>query len=369
MAAKIVCFIEGESVPASRFRILQFVDELRYRGYDVKVCSTKPTKYLWYPKWCKKFLPIRIVWACFVLAWICLQRLYQIFRYGTGADIVVIQRDLLYRVPVPFLEALLFGIARAKARVVFDVDDAIYLNKDGAYSGVLERKLRFICRNCDLVIVGNGHLEGYFNKISTSLVIPTCIDTLRYLPKSAAAEEASRLPVVGWTGVRTNLSSLTAIIPALDALKREIGFRLVIITDKDAEIPASLRALGAEHIPWNPLREVEDLHSIDIGVMPLIDDEWSKGKCGFKLLQYMATGIPCVASAVGVNPEIVSDGVNGYLARNFHEWSSALRQLILNEQLRRDMGAKGRQTVEERYSVVAWSKTFTAAILGGHSRE
>lgn len=360
---RIAFFIEGDSVPSSRFRVLQYIDVFRQRGYQVTVCATKPNKYLWYPKWVRLVPPLKWLWAICSLLWITVCRIYQIVRFGASADVVVLQRELLYRVPVPYLEALLFWLAPARTRFVFDVDDSVYLTKSGERSKSQDRKLSFICRNCDMIVTGNSFLEEYFRRFAPVAVIPTVVDTNRFerATKSASSDE---LPVVGWTGVKSNLPSLAGIVGALQEVRADYPFRLLVITDGDADLPRELANFGAELVPWSKENELLDLAKLDIGLMPLPDSDWSRGKCGFKLIQYMATGIASIATPIGVNAKIVRDGENGFVARNSHEWSSALRQLLSDRERREVIAAKGRITVVEQFSLEKWTDRFMSAVVG-----
>ena len=172
-----------------------------------------------------------------------------------------------------------------------------------------------------------------------------------------------RLPVIGWTGTHSTIRQLTPLFPLLAQLRETQPFSLLIIADKAPDVMPSF----ATFVPWNKDTEIEDLLHIDVGIMPLYDTDWERGKCGFKALQYMALGIPAVVSAVGVNTDIVQSGVNGFACEampvpNAEGWSSALRALMDSHELRASMGAKARKRVDDFYSVAAWTEKFAAAV-------
>ena len=228
--------------------------------------------------------------------------------------------------------------------MLLEFDDAIYL------TFLHTKKIPRLIRMSKHVIVGNDFLKGYalqFNSHVTS--IPTAVDTDRYKPKKDYRFQGKI--DIGWVGLAYNLPYVQKLEETLQKLKREIGdFRFTVICSKGLEID------GVDIIfkSWSYDDEIEDIRNLDIGIMPLEDDEWAKGKCGLKLLQYMACGVPVVASPVGVNAEIIRDGENGFLAATDKEWLEKLSLLARNEELRRKIGQKGRETVEKHYSLEFW---------------
>lgn len=164
----------------------------------------------------------------------------------------------------------------------------------------------------------------------------------------------SNVPVIGWTGTHSTIKYLDILLPVIRRLEREFTFRFMVIADKDPRL--SLKSY--EFRQWNKDREIEDLLEFNIGVMPLSDDPWAKGKCGFKALQYMALGIPAVVSPVGVNALIVEGGVGGYICNSEESWYGSLKKLLTQEDLRNEMGLKARKKVESFYSVESNKKNF-----------
>jgi len=214
------------------------------------------------------------------------------------------------------------------------------------------------------VIVGNSYLRDYALKFNPNVtVIPTVIDTKRYRPREQY--EFRGKPVIGWVGLAYNLSYLVRLRGALLKLRKEVGdFELRIICSR----PLKMDGVRTSFKRWSYEDEVVDIRGFDIGIMPLPDDEWARGKCGLKLLQYMACGVPVVASPVGVNTEIIRDGKNGFLARNEEEWIKKLSLLLRDEESRRQMGKAGRRTVQTRYSLRLWGPRLAGLYkrLGGN---
>ena len=174
-------------------------------------------------------------------------------------------------------------------------------------------------------------------------MIPTTIDTEKYQLREASM---TSVPVIGWTGSHSTVQHLDTLRGALQKLAQRDNFRLRVIGTPMYQLPG----LDVEAMKWQSATEVDDLKPIDIGVMPLPDDAWSKGKCGAKALQFMAMGIPTICSPVGVNTDIIRDNQNGFLAATEDEWVEKLSSLLRSVELRKRLGSAGRQTVEERYS-------------------
>ena len=194
-------------------------------------------------------------------------------------------------------------------------------------------------------MAGNQYLADYAKKTNQNVtIVPTTIDTEKYQVVEKNSE--NDLITIGWSGSFSTVPHLDTIREVFQELAKKENFRLKVIGTSTYEIPG----VNIEAMAWKSESEVEDLTSIDIGIMPLPDDEWSKGKCGLKALQYMALGIPTICSPVGVNATIIEDGVNGFLASGKDEWIRKIKQLMNSVELRRKFGQAGRKTVEEKYS-------------------
>lgn len=208
-----------------------------------------------------------------------------------------------------------------------------------------------------MVSCGNAFLCAYAQQFNKNVVLnPTTIDTQNLHNRELYHPQLHDLITIGWTGTHSTLKYLEFLQPVIQALEAKFPntFRFVVIANKKPEL--SIASL--EFIRWNKETEISDLLRFDIGVMPLTDDIWAKGKCGFKALQYMALGIPSVISPVGVNTEIIEHGKNGLLASSPQKWIAALEQLITNKKLRDELGKKGREKVVTEFSVQSNSQNF-----------
>ena len=261
-------------------------------------------------------------------------------------DAIFLHRELLPIGP-PMLERWL---AQIGIPIIYDFDDAIFFpdvsdaNRKFAWlkwSG----KVGTICRFSAHVVVGNSYLESYARRHTDRVtVIPTSIDTELYVPKTTA--ELHEVPTIGWSGSLTTIKHLRGVEAALKQLQRVCPFHLRVLGDA----AFSIDGLSVESRAWSASSELQELVDFDIGIMPLPDEPWARGKCGLKALQYMALGIPTVASPVGVNREIIADGENGFLASSQSEWVEKLSRLLRDAALRRQFSREGRRVVEERYA-------------------
>jgi glycosyltransferase involved in cell wall biosynthesis len=241
-------------------------------------------------------------------------------------------------------------IRRSGVPLVYDFDDAIFLRCPSPISGRL-RLLKFpgktdaICRLSSHVMVGNTYLAEYARGFNHHVsVVPSTIDFERY--RTAAPLRPAGPPVIGWTGSHSTAQHLETLRAVLGQLARRESFRLRVI----GPAAFSLRGVEVETLSWDSKTEVEDLSRIDIGVMPLPDSPWTRGKCGMKALQFMALGIPVVCSPVGVNAQFIRDGENGYLAATADEWVDKLTRLLRSPSLRERIGTNGRATARAEFA-------------------
>jgi glycosyltransferase involved in cell wall biosynthesis len=284
--------------------------------------------------------------------------------------------DLVY----VYNEAALLGPALAEHYVsrnvpfVFDFDDAIflhytYISPVNRYLRLLKfpGKTRSICRMASQVIVGNSYLAEYARQVNDNVtIIPTTIDTDKFKPLSY--KKKTEPLVIGWTGSYSTVQHLDTLRNTLKKLAGLENFRLRVIGTPSYQIDG----VEVEASQWRADTELDDLSGIDIGVMPLPDDNWSKGKCGLKALQFMALGIPTVCSPVGVNTDIIQDNENGMLASTEDEWIEKLTLLLKSSDLRERLGKAGRATIEAHYSKTLHAprvlRIFKSA-LNGHSEK
>jgi glycosyltransferase involved in cell wall biosynthesis len=227
---------------------------------------------------------------------------------------------------------------------VFDFDDAIFEGR-----GTRAKFPRLIAL-ADRVVAGNDYLAEAAGAPEKTTVIPTAVDTARFAAQPARDRSGAGV-VVGWTGLSSNYRHLAIAAPAIARALRRTGATFLAISD--APPPSSLAELRAEFVRWRPETEVDDLAGIDVGLMPLPDGRYERGKCAYKLIQHMALARPVVGSPVGANRTVVTDGVDGVLATDAAAWEDALVRLITDPDLRLQMGQRARARVEAAYSLNA----------------
>jgi glycosyltransferase involved in cell wall biosynthesis len=330
---RVVFFLQGRNVPAARARGFTIARALERAGVACDLRAPHPSVYgdtgLPWP-WRR----LRFLFRPFGT----LARLAHLRGLGPS-DVVFFQRPLI-EYPTTIVERL---AARGRASL-FDFDDAFFVDFGG------RRKLRQIVSLVDQVIAGNRYLAEEAGVPEKTTVIPTIVDTDRFRaqpPRDARGREV----VVGWTGLHRNYPQLLSAAPGIGRALRRTGARLLIISN--APPPRALKEMGAEYLPWRADSELEDLARIDIGLMPLPDTIFTRGKCAFKLIQYMALARPGVASPVGANREVVTDGVDGFLPANDAQWEEGLTRLIEDPDLRARIGGAARARIEAAYSLAA----------------
>ncbi|HBF87392.1 MAG TPA: glycosyl transferase family 1 [Bacteroidales bacterium] len=281
-------------------------------------------------------------------------RLKDVFR-ASKYDIIFIQREAFFIGTVLFEK--LFKMSKAK--IIFDFDDSIWLNDVSEGNKNLRwlkkpSKIKTIINIADIVFAGNNYLAVFAKKYNSNVkIVPTTINTNYHILKNRT--EKSKI-CIGWTGTQTTLKHFETAIPALHKIKQmfrdKVYFKIIV------DVPYTNSLIEIKTVQWRLNSEIEDLSEFDIGIMPLPDDEWAKGKCGFKGLQYMSLEIPTVMSPVGVNSEIIQDGKNGFLANTEEEWIQKLSLLIESKELRDKLGKSGRNTVIEKYSVISQREKY-----------
>jgi len=264
---------------------------------------------------------------------------------------------ILHQIKLSSLEMQLF--ARYCRHRVFDVDDAIYVRKPRMLGAPADdspwrrKKFDATCRGVDVVAAGNDVLAAVAGAVARRVaILPTSIDTAAYQPSFLSADAP---PTITWIGSPENLVYLEIVRPAFARLAlRHPGLRVKIICSSFPDWPE----VPIERVVWSKSTEVTALAESHIGIMPLSDDAWARGKCAFKLLQYMAAALPCVASPIGANAEAVIDGVTGFHASKVADWEQRLEQLIASPTLRTRFGAAGYAHVQARYSMGSYRKQY-----------
>ena len=329
----------GEKAASCRYRYLQYLPYLERNGVHCVVSPLFDDAYL-ENRYRVGRPTIRDV--LFSL----LRRIAAVARSGRF-DLVVLHVEAFPFLP-PFFELYM---KKTGVKYVFDYDDAIFHNYDLHKSSLvrfcLGNKIATAISGAKAVIAGNRYLADYAEKLNDRVaIVPTVVDLEKYT--YAAKESAAGDPfTIGWIGSPSTALYLEDLVPALRVLCAEGNCRIRLVGAGEVSLP------GVDHqvIPWSEESEVAELQLFDVGIMPLPDTPWARGKCGFKLIQYMACGIPVVASPVGVNSEIVEPGKDGFLATSCEQWVAALRMLRDDWELRRSMGKQGRKKAKQYYSL------------------
>lgn len=324
----------GRMGASSRMRFAQYVPGLRAVGVDVELAPLLRDEYL-----ARLYAKRPTAWGQIIGDYV--RRLVHVIRAGSF-DLLWIEKELFPDLPAWFERLLRWS----GVRYVVDYDDAIFHNYDlssNPLRKMLRHKIDSVMRNAALVVAGNEYLAERARRAGAERVetLPTVVDLGRYSP---AQKRESEEVVVGWVGSASTVKYLDIVVPALRQLAAERPLRLRVIG-----ATFSANDLSVECREWSEADEGDQIRDFDIGIMPLIDSPWERGKCGYKLIQYMACGVPVIASPVGANCDIVEDGMSGFFAAGREEWANVLRVLAGGAALRRAMGARGRSVVEERY--------------------
>lgn len=327
--------IEGAS---SRYRIYQYLHLLELNNIKTKVrpfISSKLQNVI-YKK--NKLL------ISFYLFLSSMNRIFDILRC-MSYDIVFIHREAF-----PFGPNLIENIFKLLGKkIILDFDDAIFLPyaKKSKFALKITQKDRIInlIKLADHVIVGNNYLYYFVKPINNNVsLLPTPIDTDKFTLKICTED----IITIGWVGSFSTSEYISEVEEAIKNLSKRYKLKFRIVgSGKNIKISS----VNVENVEWSLKNEVIDFQKIDIGIYPLPNDLWARGKCGFKAIQYMSCGVPVVASSVGVNKEIITDGVNGFLVETQEDWIKKIELLINNKELRDRIGKEGRKIVEEKYSV------------------
>jgi len=311
---KVLFLIQGFSIAASRYRVLQYIPYLESKGVEAEVSLFPRT----------------------------LKENFRFFDQLSQYDIVFLQRKR-------FSQPRLALLRRKAKRIVYDFDDSVmYRNSkaDNPLSSTRRRRFAQMIKNSDFVIAGNEFLKSQVLPLNQNVeVIPTAIIAGKYQLKAYPAHPGR--VILGWIGDHGSIHYLEKMRPIFEKIGEKYPFvALEIVCDTffDCDRMEVLKK------NWSSEEEVADLQGFDIGLMPLVDDPWSWGKCGLKIIQYQGVGVPVVCTPVGINKDLVEDGVNGLWARTPKEWEEKLSLLIENPRLREQMGREGRSRVLRDYT-------------------
>lgn len=322
--------------PASRVRVWQYVQPLRSMGHEVEIRLICPERH-----WTSSLPegPLRKLHQAAGTGIRVGSALWAL-RDAEKFDVIFMNKDILPEIRINFLEPWL---SRRNPRLVFDFDDAVYLGPRGKK---LEKILPFFAH----IIAGNPTLAEYAAGIAGAgrvSILPTVVNTDRIIPALNRMEGPLR---IGWSGSSFTLKTCLPIVRnAVVELAQQEDFEFLVITEKKAEL--DWPGVRMRHVLWTPETEAQGLQQLDIGLMPLEDSPFERGKCGMKAIQYMAVGIPALVSPVGVNQEIVVEGLTGFHCDREEHWLNRLRELLEDAARRKQMGESGRQRAVSRYSL------------------
>jgi len=335
---KIILFSRYDTLGASsRIRSFQYLPFLQSNGIEVIVLPLFGNDYL-NTLYNGKRRPLTLIITAYI------KRIIDLLK-NRKADLIWIEKELL-----PFFPYWLEKVLLHNRMYLLDYDDAIFHNYDLHKYRVIRllfsKKIDKLMNNSKIVICGNSYLEKRAKSAGAKKVeiLPTVINTDRYILENKQDMEPSVIRIV-WIGSPSTEFYLNLLKNPLTSLSKIIKFKLIIIGANKFK----LDGVDIEFIEWNESSEVKDISECHIGIMPLVDSPWENGKCGYKLIQYMACGLPIVGSNVGVNAEIIDHGKNGFIVNNDSEWIKYLSLLIESQTMRREMGLKGLLTVEKKY--------------------
>jgi glycosyltransferase involved in cell wall biosynthesis len=344
----LLCLHRPDRSPSQRYRIEQYIPFLEEHGYRFTY------SYLLNEQDDKAYYSAGNYMA---KLWIVLKsiekRVIEI-KKATQYDLVFVQREA-FMLGTDYFEKKI----GSKTPMIFDFDDSIWLqkvsekNKRLAFLKDADKTAKIIS-HAALVLAGNDYLAEYAKHYNNNVqVVPTTIDMDKYVPPERIKNNTI---CIGWSGSFSTIQYFEYAVPVLKRIKEKYGDKVSFKIIGDGNYYC--KELQTQGVPWLASTEVKDLSELDIGIMPLPDDEWTKGKCGAKGLQYMGLGIATLMSPVGVNKDIIRQGINGYLLATEDEWFNCLSQLIENEELRKTVGQNGLQTVREKYSSDMWKEKY-----------
>jgi glycosyltransferase involved in cell wall biosynthesis len=350
---------------SSRLRTYQFIPLWKEAGYEVEISSFFDEAYLT-QVYEHQRPEVWNVLKCYARR---ISRLFLVYKY----DYIWIEKELFPFAPA-WAEVLLGAL---DVKLIVDYDDAVFHNYDKSKNfwvrTFLPRKIDRVMKAADIVFAGSLYLAQRAERSGAKkvVILPTVIDPQKYGAKPIAIARESpaemhahssiqddplvseHLPSLGWIGSPSTLKYLMTVSRALTELYGMRPFRFVLINGSSVRYRQylDLPEEAITHLVWSEQEEVSQIHQMDIGIMPLPDDPWERGKCAYKLIQYMACGLPVVASPVGMNSEVVDHGKNGFLANSEEDWIKYLQMLLVDAELRRTMGREGRSLVEREFTL------------------
>lgn len=356
---RFLCPYPTSIVASQRFRFEQYLNILSQHGFSYEISSFTSVK-----GWIILQNKGKHLQKCLILL-IGIARRFLLLLRMSKVEFVFIHREAAPLGP-PIIEWIIAKVLKKK--VIYDFDDAIWLT-DNVQESYLQRLLKFrskiasICKWSYKISAGNNYLASFALRFNPAVIVnPTTIDT-KNLHNKELYDSKERLKksggvkgtIIGWTGTYTTVKYLEQLLPVLQTIEASFpDVTLLVIADRKPDMLIKNMVFKK----WSKETEIRDLLLADIGIMPLPDNDWAKGKCGFKALQYMSLEIPAIVSPVGVNQTIIQHDVNGLSCSNPDEWLSSISKLILDPAKRTYLGCNGRQTVVQEYSILSNSATF-----------
>jgi glycosyltransferase involved in cell wall biosynthesis len=338
----VAAFTGSRTISSSRFRVRQYIPSLGAYGvsvteYVARLGSWPPSKKAWRPFW----LPATL-----------LDRIPDVVR-SHRCDLTLFQREMV---------STMVTLERFTGRPrILDVDDAVWLNRGG------EKNFARLVRICDGIICGNNFIAENVRRWHGNIcLLPTAVDTERFCPAEVPLNGSRQ--VIGWSGLGAGFGYLMNIEAALaDVLQVHKRAILRVVSDMRPSFNL-IDSARIEYIPWSPEAEVTAMQGMSVGLMPIEDSDWGRGKCSYKMLQYMSCGVPVVVSPVGMNNEVLAWGRSGFTASSASDWVDSINWLLNQPEKGREMGRVGRRVVEENYSLRILSPRL-AAYLKEFSRQ
>lgn len=333
---KVAAFTSKSSDPSTRFRVLQYMSYLKNLDIDIEVLNTSIGRY---PN--STTITSRIWWGIQNI----LENVPNVIK-SYKYDVTFLQREMLSTLYT--LEGL------TKSPRILDVDDAIFTRRNG----IAARKL---AQNVDHVICGNSYLANWFSQYNENIsIIPTGVDTVRFSPIRKKTILSDKVIIV-WSGSSSGYKFFeqSGLLNALNHLLKLGSLTLRIISDK----PPPFLLSNTEFIQWSVENEVKYMNECDIGLMPLTDDEFARGKCSYKMLTYMSCALPVIVSPVGMNNDVLALGNLGFAAKNSEDWFDKINYLVNNYEERVFMGLVGRQVIEQNFSLLKVVEQIKSVIV------
>ncbi len=334
-------------MPSSRLRVYQYLPYLESSGIHTRVIPAIPEP------WFSRYYYSSSSWDRGLQYSQEFVRTFWRLALSVQYDLVFIQKGIL-TTSIRGFDAL---FQKFNSRLIFDLDDAIYGRSIVEFQKPFLKcfqdpeQTQKLSSGCKAVIAGNLYLKELALQYNPNVfLIPTPVDTQRFCPKTNPPVKKSKDIVIGWIGTPDGINYVRLLEKVLQDLAAKYPIRLKWVTRKQG-VTYSIPGVPTEIVDWSYEREVQEMQEFDVGVMPLPSTEWVKGKCGLKLLQYMALGLPTVSSRLGTNCDIIEEGVDGFLASDAKEWVERLSQLIENAELRKTMGAAARRKALAKYSL------------------